>query len=339
MGCVEVGRVVDDRLGVLGIDGLDHDDGLFHRLAEDTVDPPFCTPLDADGHAFLADAGSDFYAAGVPPETSLCTPGRASAQCPVSDRREVLFGLTGPDGESVTYEANGAIRTEKTVGPNGAYLIVLRSPGPMALGGYIIGGPMPINPITAVSYRDGTVCRLTRPVEGARPRPCGLIGETSPQLLSNIKTPVHIAVETQGPGPYAFHVVRVSFRAPLAIDEANRSYVLEVRATAPCHGSVSQQTQEDIRKGQTVTLELNVPDRLNEPELVSPPSRGRGAHRSLPSKPRTPTVRVPAQRQAGAACGALLRGQVGLASPSSSTTAEPTHGDVIKDFVLNTHEH
>jgi hypothetical protein len=46
-GCVQIGRVVDGKLGVLGQDGAFHDDGLFHELP---VQPESCGSLDKAGH-------------------------------------------------------------------------------------------------------------------------------------------------------------------------------------------------------------------------------------------------------------------------------------------------
>ena len=49
VGCVQVGRVVDGKLGVLGRDGLAHDDGRFHELPPTAVDPWDCQTVDAAG--------------------------------------------------------------------------------------------------------------------------------------------------------------------------------------------------------------------------------------------------------------------------------------------------
>jgi hypothetical protein len=50
VGCVQVGRVVDARLGVLGQDGSFHNDGRFHELP---VQPDGCGGLDARGQLFF----------------------------------------------------------------------------------------------------------------------------------------------------------------------------------------------------------------------------------------------------------------------------------------------
>ena len=41
-GCVQIGRIVDGELGVLGEDGAFHDDGLFHQLP---IQPESCGSL------------------------------------------------------------------------------------------------------------------------------------------------------------------------------------------------------------------------------------------------------------------------------------------------------
>lgn len=40
--CVQIGRLLDGRLGVLGRDGQFHDDGLFHEIPATALDPDTC---------------------------------------------------------------------------------------------------------------------------------------------------------------------------------------------------------------------------------------------------------------------------------------------------------
>jgi hypothetical protein len=54
LGCLTVGRIVGGRLGVLGQDGAFNDDGRFHELPVNVLDPFDCAILDAHGHAFFA---------------------------------------------------------------------------------------------------------------------------------------------------------------------------------------------------------------------------------------------------------------------------------------------
>jgi hypothetical protein len=53
--CVQVGRIVDGRIGVLGRDGAFHDDGRFHPLSVNYLEDGSsnCGTEDAHGNAFL----------------------------------------------------------------------------------------------------------------------------------------------------------------------------------------------------------------------------------------------------------------------------------------------
>lgn len=129
--CVQVGRVVDGRLGVIGQDGAFADDGLFHPLSEDFLNEGGCGTEDADGHAFVNEqvnglpasalAGGERYGSGG------CY-GRQTVpnSCPPSALRDVYYGLLGPDAVGVTHKtASGASATTATSGGDGAYLVVL----------------------------------------------------------------------------------------------------------------------------------------------------------------------------------------------------------------------
>jgi hypothetical protein len=128
IGCVQVGRLLAGQLGVLGQDGAFADDGRFHALPLRLSDGyERCTPLDAHGHAYLADSivgiAASAYELGCTPPWNKPAPGEP-AQCPADDERELDFGLLGPQALSVTYVADGQRHTSPTVGPQGAYLIV-----------------------------------------------------------------------------------------------------------------------------------------------------------------------------------------------------------------------
>jgi len=58
-GCVQVGRVVDGRLGILGQDGAFHNDGLFHELP---VQPEACGGLDPAGQLVGLTGGTSITA-------------------------------------------------------------------------------------------------------------------------------------------------------------------------------------------------------------------------------------------------------------------------------------
>ncbi|MGD0454520.1 MAG: hypothetical protein ABSB69_13070, partial [Solirubrobacteraceae bacterium] len=141
LGCVQVGRLVGGRIGVLGQDGAFHDDGRFHPLPTQTSQAEGnCVLLDAHGHAFLGVGTYDEPASGLPRECHLLGSRAASERCSRSDPRDVFYGLLGPDARSITYTAEGLTRTIPTVGDEGAYLIVERGPAQLATLGVESGG-------------------------------------------------------------------------------------------------------------------------------------------------------------------------------------------------------
>jgi hypothetical protein len=306
-GCLEIGRIVHGRLGLLGIDDVGHDDHLFHPFAENSFSPEFCGQLDEDGHADINAAGSSYYAAGVPLTGYRCPLDGGSANnpsCPTADERELAFGLRGPDAQSVTYTADGRTRTERTVGPDGAYLIVLPVHGSHSLGTTFGSGPS--EPVTAVTYRNGTVCP-TRPQPGRPARSCtyeGFVLPKGPVLPAHYDARVHISVSNG--------VLSVTFRAPVATTNADTTYVLEARAVGCESGTTSATTRTDIRKGQQVTL-------------TAAPNEGRAG----PS----------------GSCGKRIQARLGLATPTADPArdlagpdmaTEPTKGQVIKRFNVPT---
>jgi hypothetical protein len=58
-GCVQIGRVLDDKLGILGQDGAFHNDGLFHELP---VQPEACGSLNHSGQLVGLTGGASITA-------------------------------------------------------------------------------------------------------------------------------------------------------------------------------------------------------------------------------------------------------------------------------------
>jgi hypothetical protein len=52
MTCLQVGRVENDTIGVIGEDGAWADDGLFHPIAANAYTADSCSQTDENGHAF-----------------------------------------------------------------------------------------------------------------------------------------------------------------------------------------------------------------------------------------------------------------------------------------------
>jgi hypothetical protein len=146
--CLQFGRVEDDRLGSLGIDGAWNNDHLFHPFPKGFEGGwgLECGTTDAAGHGFLNVQWSGIAASANPfnaargPNTGGCRTqtylpsrlqgdgsrvGTSSGTCPPGASRMVFMGLLGPDATSITYRApDGSLQTEMTSGDDGAYLLV-----------------------------------------------------------------------------------------------------------------------------------------------------------------------------------------------------------------------
>lgn len=178
--CVQVGRVVGGRLGVLGRDGAFRDDGAFHPFSRTFMEGPGCGTEDANGDAFVDEQlhgipDSALFGDRLHAHGGCYGSGRSSAECPTSARRDVYFGLLGPDATSVTHVTPaGGTAVTPTAGPDGAYLIVLPhsttrcAPRTLACFGNstgYTGGPQmnAFEVVRSVSYRGAATCVLPTP--------------------------------------------------------------------------------------------------------------------------------------------------------------------------------
>jgi hypothetical protein len=178
-GCVQVGRLLDGKLGALGQDNAFGDDGQFHEFALESLTARHaCTLLDGNGRIFLNATVGDVPASawagvglheGCVPSTAthaerFAENGKPYAQCPQADERNLYYGLLGADAKSITYKLDGVTHTQATVGPEGAYLLVTRA-SPTQLFNFNAGGTQDVvpvdGPITELHYRDGASCHLT----------------------------------------------------------------------------------------------------------------------------------------------------------------------------------
>ena len=202
--CVQLGRLRGDQLGVLGKDGSFGDDGRFHPFGPSTTNQAYCGQNDASGHAFLniqfvpePASGQGAAYGGITEchpaadiaqaKETLSSTGRSRAfqivdtwaTCPGRDLRFLQYGLLGPDASSITYTLGRRSETERTHGPDGAYLVV--GPGSRSACAHLglardCGGTGPqyspqvfAGMITAVHYRNGQSCRL-KPSYPGEPR-------------------------------------------------------------------------------------------------------------------------------------------------------------------------
>ncbi|HTD09396.1 MAG TPA: hypothetical protein VK680_10930 [Solirubrobacteraceae bacterium] len=279
-GCIQVGRVVDGQIGVLGSDGAFGDDGQLHPLPVASTEDLACSALDANGQVFDNVSKGDELANGlVGPEAvpsretpevhDICaaaasTPAeQSSAQgriCPQSDERDLYYGLLGPQAESVTYLEDGKPVTVPTSGSEGAYLIVQNAPSnwqPNDAYGVGETGPIPVySPITEIHYTSGAVCH---PADASEPAcapngiPAGYLAAESTPTASQAAAAVSSRLLTGADG---HQEALVTFNAPLAISSVRDQYKLQWQkrpgSNAP-EESISA-GEDNVLAGQELTI-------------------------------------------------------------------------------------
>ncbi|MGN6372193.1 MAG: hypothetical protein ACTHM1_04285 [Solirubrobacteraceae bacterium] len=268
--CLQVGRVKDGELGELGVDGAFNDDRRFHPL------PPSALPsLAPDGQQPAGDAntscnliGEAIVAQNIGLDRSAAEL-RSSSPVAIGHRRDVYFGVLGPDAVSVSYRAGKGRHTEAVMPGSGIYLIVKPmtsgeqvGTGSTAIGTY--GNSVPSAPLTAITYRiDGKSCERG-PVHPPWSKAPSI--DTCPQMQlpsapaqqRQQHEPLHIEVQAH---KKLLTGLDVSFTAPYAINDASWEYAIRAPycQTADSRGAVSQSLERDVAKGETVRLHLGDP--------------------------------------------------------------------------------
>lgn len=268
--CLQIGRVKEGELGELGVDGAFNDDGRFHplpasalpSLARDGQQPAgdANTSCNLTGEAVVAqNTGLDRSAAGLP----------SRAHVAIAHRRDVYFGVLGPDAVSVSYVAGDGRHTEPVVPGSGIYLIVQPmasgeqvGTGATAIGTY--GDAVPSLPLTAIAYRIGGKLCERGPVQPPwskapsittcphMPWPSAPARQQEPHVPLHVEVHAHERLVTG---------VDVSFAAPYAIDNASHEYAVRVLDCQTAHGegAVGQSLERNVAKGETVRLHLGDP--------------------------------------------------------------------------------
>jgi hypothetical protein len=268
LGCAQVGRVVGGRLGVLGEDRAFHDDGRFHELPANVVsDPLNCTALDAAGRSFQNTVAVDVPSSGWTEQGScdapLSTRGvPAEELCAEADERVLYYGQLGPRARSVSYRLDGRLHTVATVGPQGAYLIVIAAAGHDTHGDFSASGTSALlnSPITQIGYSDGSVCRIwLKPGQIRSFHACPPVGYTpiaTPKLTrALVASPVHVRLRRSRRG--GRWLIVVEFRARQAVSSARSSYVFTLRrpprpGSRSPSGTLAGSMQGNIARGGLV---------------------------------------------------------------------------------------
>jgi hypothetical protein len=291
VGCMQVGRLLDDRLGALGRDGAFNDDGHFHEVpAGGAIRFSACSALDGKGRIFNntilsnqpASAWSGFGSC-VP---SSATPAEKAPElgdpakprglaperphpvriCPQADERNLYYGLLGPEAASITYTSGARHRTVPTVGAEGAYLIVTQAPSHQLYSGAAGGtsNVVPVHgPITAIHYRDGRTCHLTSRswiggTSACTPSlrvPVGYLPVKAP-TAAQVSTPIHARAVRNRRGE---REIVVSFVSRVPITEYRSEYSLKLDESE-LHGRASAPYRADaganVAAGQTVSARI-----------------------------------------------------------------------------------
>jgi hypothetical protein len=266
-GCLQFGRAVRGELGVIGQDGLFSDDGRFHALPTDYLDGPFpCAPLDARGHAFAGVFMDGTPAGGTVAEQTCSPPGRPihppTPVCPAKDERLLMAGMAGPLARTITYaDPNGGLHTVPAVGPQGAYLIVLRATKfGLQGGGYEPGGPG-LGTIHQITYANGQICHTG--TETDRPRQaCPPVGEDPiarpPVTAASVASPVSVVLANR-PVQMRYEtkvlpMFVIRFRARVPVTSGATGYLVSVSCGAK--GNQMGAIPSDVRRGEIITQEV-----------------------------------------------------------------------------------
>ena len=288
--CVQLGRLLDGRLGVLGQDGEFNDDGLFHELPVGVLDPDTCSqPAD---YVLYTSEGLPASGALPGPERPCLYPGAPQLRpsdpqpCPAADERTIAFGVLGPHAVSVSYKTQDEIHTVATTGSLGAYLIVLRQPPihprPLDHGRLQALLPPGWSPLRSfptlgssssplgrfpVSYQPAVVSTLVFRVghrfcqTGVERQPVGPPACTksiarTPAYVSGIPRGLHARITLKPRKTPAGYELELTFIAPAAVFDARTAYGVEytMPSDPPCGrgGSGGQSIERDVARGQVL---------------------------------------------------------------------------------------
>jgi hypothetical protein len=298
VGCLQIGRLVDGKLGALGVDHAFGNDGRFHELPT-AADLNGCELLDADHRLFAnvtADARPASAWAGTGGLLGGCVPpgagpyerrattrvGARGARpvpiCRQADLRNIYYGLLGPSAQSITYVLEGHRHTLPTIGPEGAYMFVTRA-APKQLLDFANAGTadvVPVDgPVKEIHYRGGATCHLTaKSWIGGRDACTPPLSEPYGYApVGKAPTPAEAAAAVHarlGTDRFGQRTILLSFRVPLTIADGRRAYSIRWREPGmPAGVYGGTRIDRDLAAGTTVTEPIGGLGRHVGPGLVT----------------------------------------------------------------------
>ena len=247
--CLQVGRVVDDQLGVLG------GDGRLHPLPVAAASAAFapCIPPDGAGRFYTGIQRGGFASGAV--HDPLC-----HKACAQGEPRQLAYGLLGSEVKKITF-ADGSV--QEPAAPDGAYLFVrkLRESVVAMGGGPTVG--LDNAAVRRVDYRDGTHC--PKPGE-AFCKPKAYVERAAAKPPGSVRRPLRITARRERVSTWIATVVHVRFRAPVAITDSQTMYLLEGRFPGSpikdCRRVIFYApTNRNVAAGQRVKLDGTIPPR------------------------------------------------------------------------------
>lgn len=270
--CVQVGRLLDGHLGVLGGGGLFKDDGLFHELPLGALEQSMCSRPNVvalyrgSGASVAGALSGEALSCSLPGSPRTAPPGAPS--CATSDEQILAFGLLGSHAVSVSYKIANRLRTVATSGSHGAYLFALaQPPGKTPVNGNFMAAnivPTEQLPVAALQgYLLSTVVFRSGDSD-CQTGPEHLSGGPAACISSTTAAPAISSPTASDRGSHVTLIARktahgyaldLSFMAPVAVHDAGTAYAAEytLRGVRPCEsGNVGQPIERDVRRGQRV---------------------------------------------------------------------------------------
>jgi hypothetical protein len=269
--CLQVGRLMNRRLGVLGLDGQFNNDGLFHELPPAALDPDTC--IQSTEKVLFSDGGLP-AAAVLPGPTRACVAaGEAGGQppggpppCPESDLRIVAFGVLGPHAMSISYQTEGRTHVVATAGRVGAYLIVLDRPARSSAAAGLDASSSPVDSfpfeaqlLSRIMFRFGKhLCQASAATGPGQPMTCTRSLARTPTFVPEIPRGLHAAIHLAAHRAARGYDLSISFLAPASVFDASTAYGVQVTmpSSPACgRGGISGQSIErDVVEGRTLRI-------------------------------------------------------------------------------------
>ena len=179
-------------------------------------------------------------------------PGPSSGLCATGGERTLLYGLLGPQAASVTYESGRGTKVARTSGPEGAYLIVLRSEPDTYPSGYPSRYPTD-GRIVAITFRDGRTCSGERAQGRHRRGPMSAARAPAARASGGDETAARRAGAATARQGRKYWAMTVRFRARVAVTDATSAYNVRLFSPGGSGRSATAIVNRNIKAGEMVT--------------------------------------------------------------------------------------